>query len=149
MMPGNVTIPVVLVWSISGIIPERRLRVTSGALAWRAVAPSASSASMRVALAVDVVGQAVERHRRGGHRVADHHPADRDEVARRGLEHAEREHQSERGRSRDRERDRDRLQRSRHRPRATAGGDEPAATIPASSSATTQRLSESKTAWIT
>ena len=37
----------VLVWSISGIMAERRLPVTSPSVACRAVAPSASAASSR------------------------------------------------------------------------------------------------------
>ena len=45
-MPGKKTTPVVFVESISGIIPERRLRVTSPRAAWREVAPSASIASI-------------------------------------------------------------------------------------------------------
>ena len=45
-MPGKKTIPVVLVESTSGIIPERRLRVTVARAAWNEVAPSASIASI-------------------------------------------------------------------------------------------------------
>ena len=47
MVPGKKINPVVLVESIRAIIPERRLRLTMGAAASRAVAPSASVASIR------------------------------------------------------------------------------------------------------
>ena len=46
-MPGKKISPVVLVESISGIMPERRLRRTTGSIACVAVAPSASVASIR------------------------------------------------------------------------------------------------------
>ena len=44
MIPGKAITPVVLVWSINGIIPERRLRVTRPRTAWPEVAPSALGA---------------------------------------------------------------------------------------------------------
>jgi hypothetical protein len=49
MAPGKKIRPVVLVESIRGIIPERRLRRVMGRIAWVAVAPSASVASIRPA----------------------------------------------------------------------------------------------------
>ena len=49
IVPGKKTMPVVFVESISGIIPERRLRVTSPRAAWFEVAPRARVASIRAA----------------------------------------------------------------------------------------------------
>ena len=58
MVPGKKIRPVVFVESTSGIIPERRLRRTTGNAAWVEVAPRASVASIReaenVALSQDV-----------------------------------------------------------------------------------------------
>ena len=51
MVPGKNTTPVVLVESISGIIPERRLRVTAARAAWREVATAATATGAYVPLA--------------------------------------------------------------------------------------------------
>jgi hypothetical protein len=45
---GKKTIPVVLVESTSGIIPERRLRASVPHAAWNEMAPSASIAAIEV-----------------------------------------------------------------------------------------------------
>ena len=104
----------------------------------------------RRARAADLVRQPVEGDRRRRHRVADHHPADRHEVARLRLEHAEREDQPERGDRRDGESERDRPDSVRHFLRPAARGDRAEARpSPASRAATSSRLSESKIAWIT
>ncbi len=47
IVPGKKISPVVLVESTRVIIPERRLRRTSGVTAWEEVAPSARVASIR------------------------------------------------------------------------------------------------------
>ena len=84
IVPGKKIRPVVLVESISAIVPERRLRRRLGAPPTVAVAPSASVASISRRAVGHLVAEPVERDGGGGHRVADHHPADRDQVARLG-----------------------------------------------------------------
>ena len=85
-----------MVESTSAIVPERRLRRTTGA---RRLARRRAERQRRLDLRAPsraFVAEAVERDRGGRHRVADHHPADRDEVARLGLEDAERDDEAER-----------------------------------------------------
>ena len=150
MVPGKKTIPVVFVESTSGIIPERRLRAT---IAARRLLGGGAERQRRLDLpapVVHLVGEPVERHGHRRHRVPDHHPADRHQVARLRLEHAEAEHEPERhGGGHARARARSARWRSGTpfaRPRAVQV---PNATIPASRAATSQRLSVSKIAWIT
>lgn len=71
MVPGKKISPVVLVESISRIMPERRLRLRMGRIAWVDVAPRASVASICGAGVVDVA-EAVEGDCGCRHRVADH-----------------------------------------------------------------------------
>ena len=70
----------------------------------------------------DLVAEPVERHRRGGHRVADHHAADRHQVAGRRVEDAERDDQAERARAGDGQRDQQRPEGARDLLGATARG---------------------------
>jgi hypothetical protein len=70
---------------------------------------------------VHLVCQPIQRHRGGRHRVADHHPPHRHQVARLGLEDAERQHQAERRHGGHRQRQRDRTQRAGHGACAAAG----------------------------
>ena len=70
-----------------------------------------------------VVAQAVQRDRRCGHRVADHHPADRNEVARLGREDSEGDDEAQGGRGRQSEGDEERQERAGDPGGAAAGGE--------------------------
>ena len=145
IVPGKKIRPVVLVESTRVIIPERRARRTIGAAASWAVAPSARVASIRAPRVGHLVAEPVQRHRRGGHRVADHHAADRDQVARRRFEDAEGDDEAEGGAAGERQRDQQRPEGARHLLRARLRAvSAPKTTITASSAKTSQSVSASK-----
>ena len=95
MVPGKKMRPVVFVESIKAIIPDLMLRLTIGAAPPTSLPQGQGCLDPRREV-LHVVAQPVQGDGCSRHRVSDHHPPDRHEVSRLGLEDPESHHEAER-----------------------------------------------------